>query len=69
MIRDYSPILVGKVAPAPTHIPAPRPQPLEPAPVQPCYEGADDTAEWMINGGGREILEGMLNVECPEAAA
>ena len=67
MIRDFSPIPVGKVAPAPTHIPAPRPQPLEPATVQPCYEGMDDTGDWMA-GGGKELLEGMLVVDCPEAA-
>lgn len=44
MIRDYSPILVGKVAPAPTHIPAPAPtEKLEPPRALPCYDGMDDT--------------------------
>lgn len=59
MIRDYSPILVGKVAPAPTHIPAPRPQPLELARVQPDYEMADDMADYAASMG-REALEGGL---------
>lgn len=67
MIRDYSPILVGKVAPAPTHIPAPRPQPLELARVQPDFAAMDETGDWMVSGG-KELLEGMLVVECPEAA-
>jgi len=40
---------------------------LEPAVVQPCYEGMDDTSDWMVNGG-KELLEGMLHVECPEAS-
>lgn len=67
MIRDYSPIdLCGKVSPPYRCIPAPMPKPLEPAPALPCYEGMDDTADWMHNGG-REILEGMLVCECPEA--
>jgi len=67
MIRDFSPIPVGKVTPAPTRIPAPRPQPLEPAIAQPCYEGMDDTGDWMVSGG-KELLEGMLVCDCPEAA-
>jgi len=40
---------------------------LEPATVQPCYEGMDDTSDWMVNGG-KEILEGMLVVDCPEVS-
>lgn len=45
----------------------PCPDTLEPARAQPCYEGADDQGEWMANGG-KELLEGMLVVDCPEAA-
>lgn len=41
----FAPIQVGKVAPAPTHIPAPQPQILDAARAQPCYEGMDDMAE------------------------
>lgn len=66
MIRDYSPILVGKVLP-PHHSLLTTVASLEPARVQPCYEGADDQGEWMVNGG-KELLEGMLVVECPEVS-
>jgi len=69
MIRDYTPIVLdgGPAHAAPTHIPAPAPAALEPARALPCEEGADDQGEWMLSGG-KELLEGMLNVECPEAA-
>lgn len=40
---------------------------LEPARAMPCEAGMDDQGDWMLNGG-KELLEGMLNVECPEAA-
>lgn len=40
----FAPILVGKVAPAPTHIPAPAPQSLDAPRVPACYPGMDDTA-------------------------
>jgi hypothetical protein len=64
--RDLSPIVLGG---GPAH-PAPAcvcPALLEPARVQPCEVGMDDQGEWMLSGG-KELLEGMLNVECPEAA-
>jgi hypothetical protein len=66
MIRDHSPIVIdgGPAHPAPSRVCTSL---LEPARVQPCYEGADDQAEWMHNGG-REILEGMLVCERPEAS-
>lgn len=42
--QTFAPIPVGKVAPKPVGlIPADF---LEPARVQPCYEGMDDTARW-----------------------
>ena len=64
MIRDLSPIVIeGPAHPAPKFV---CPSLLEPARVQPCEEGADDQGEWMHNGG-RELLEGMLVCECPEA--
>lgn len=69
MIRDYTPIVLdgGPAHAAPKRVPAPAPSPLEPARALPCEEGADDQGEWMLSGG-KELLEGMLNVECPEAA-
>lgn len=42
----FSPIAVGKVFPAPTHIPAPRAQRLDVALALPCYEGMDDAADY-----------------------
>ena len=67
--RDFMPIAVGKVAPAPTHIPAPLPQPLELSRVQPDYDGMDDLADYAQTLPNRvEPLEGMLIVECPEAS-
>ncbi|GAC1664432.1 MAG: hypothetical protein PVS3B2_00040 [Candidatus Dormibacteraceae bacterium] len=42
----FAPIPVGKVAPAPTHIPAPSPQPLDPALVRPDHDGMDDMAAY-----------------------
>jgi hypothetical protein len=66
MIARFAPIVIdGPAHPAPKFV---CPSLLEPARVQPCYEGADDQAEWMVNGGGKELLEGMLVCECPEAA-
>jgi hypothetical protein len=65
MIRDFTPILVGKVLP-PHHSLLTTVPSLEPARAQPCEVGMDDTADWM-HSGGREILEGMLVCECPEA--
>lgn len=66
MIRDYTPI--------PCPLPDERksgpriaPPVLEFARAQPCEIGMDDQGEWMLSGG-KELLEGMLNVECPEAA-
>lgn len=42
--QTFAPIPVGKVAPKPAGlIPADF---LEPARVQPCYEGADDVSDW-----------------------
>lgn len=42
---------------------------LEPARVQPCYEGMDDTADYAQTLVARNVepLEGMLHLECPEA--
>jgi hypothetical protein len=67
-------MIADHFAPIPCPLPDPR-KPvtlvhvtvLEPATVQPCYEGMDDQGDWMLNGG-KELLEGMLNVECPEAS-
>jgi hypothetical protein len=66
MIRDFSPIPVGKVLP-PHHSLLTTVPTLEPARAQPCEVGMDDQGEWMLSGG-KELLEGMLNVECPEGA-
>jgi hypothetical protein len=46
MIRDFTPILVGKVAPAPRCIPAPAPQSLEPAKALPDHAAMDDVASY-----------------------
>lgn len=48
MIRDFTPINVGKVAPAPRCIPAPSPLPLEPARAMPDFEAMDDTADYAV---------------------
>lgn len=42
----FAPIAVGKVAPAPTHIPAPRPQYLNAARAQPDHEAMEWTADY-----------------------
>lgn len=61
----FAPIQVGKVAPAPTHIPAPRPQFLDAARAQPCHEGMDDTAEH-----ARELAEAApLSLTTPQLQA
>lgn len=44
--RNFAPIQVGKVAPAPTHIPAPRPQYLDAVRAVPDFEAMDETASW-----------------------
>lgn len=46
MIRDFTPIPVGKVAPAPRCIPAPAPQSLEPARSVPDHAAMDDVASY-----------------------
>lgn len=42
----FAPIAVGKVAPAPTHIPAPRPQYLNAARAQPDHEAMEWNADY-----------------------
>lgn len=69
MIADhFAPIrIVEPGHPPQRHVPMTVLEPVVPARVQPCFEGMDDTSDWMVNGG-KELLEGMLNVECPEAS-
>lgn len=64
MIRDFSPIAVPKVLPSPTRV---CPSLLEPARVQPDYAAMDDMSDYAVSVG-REALEGMLVVDCPEAS-
>jgi len=66
--------MISRYAP----IPCPRPDQRKPGPhimppvlefarAVPDHAAMDETADWMHNGG-REALEGMLVVDCPEAA-
>ena len=64
MIRDHFPIPACK-APSPSERVCP--SLLEPARVQPDHAGMDDMANY-ASAMGREALEGMLVVDCPEAS-
>lgn len=64
MNARFAPIPVGKVLPAPTHF---CPAVLEPPRSIGSYDGMDDTGDY-AEAMGREALEGMLVVDCPEAA-
>ncbi len=46
MNARFQPITVGKVAPAPTRIPAPYPQTLDDARAKPDYTAMDDVADY-----------------------
>lgn len=64
MIRDHFPIPACKTPSSSERV---CPSLLEPARVQPDYEMADDMADYAASMG-REALEGMLVVDCPEAS-
>jgi len=46
MNAQFAPIPYPNVIAPPMHIPAPRPQCLDAARAQPCFEGADDMGEY-----------------------